>query len=431
MKKTTETVDLKKQVIKSCLGEMNNFFEGETLASSPCKSTLANLPVSMQQAICRDPLSELLNEQNIFSLGENFFKKKAIHEFGCDLATQLIVNFIHFIQRESCKLIDSNDSKETISIVPINQGLESVEKNSCRSSLNPEFFNKLKACLPGNRNMNLENPQNLTLCIEKINNLPLGEKIKLCDNILRALSSDVSTLQVNPNNYFPLSIANSNETFPQNNLYKILSLQRNYSLNIESILLEKLLHYRRIEKIACASLQRDNNAFAEGKPLNELLVKACFTKNTQIKNEPLQIDLCETYTKKIDKDDTSFFCNGTFKFNNFFKSNRFYEEGFHRLQSICNNLIESILNSSEVHQKIYEEKQKDIFEEIRSTNQKNGITSNNLQQVIEQNQSKSMGITTSIYNNSQLFAINPANSNTTIRNVSDSYYYPSNNFSIS
>lgn len=38
------------------------------------------------------------------------------------------------------------------------------------------------------------------------------------------------------------------------------------------------------------------------------------------------------------------------------KSNRFYGEGLQRLQSICNNLIESILNSSEVRQKIYEEK---------------------------------------------------------------------------
>lgn len=57
---------------------MNAFFEGETLASSPCKSTLLNLSVSMQQAICSDLLSELLNEKNIFSLGENFFKKRRL-----------------------------------------------------------------------------------------------------------------------------------------------------------------------------------------------------------------------------------------------------------------------------------------------------------------------------------------------------------------
>jgi hypothetical protein len=77
MKKTTEiAIELKKQVIRSCLGEMSSFFEGETITSSPCKPTLASLSVSMQQAICLDPLSELLNEKNIFSLGENFFKKR-------------------------------------------------------------------------------------------------------------------------------------------------------------------------------------------------------------------------------------------------------------------------------------------------------------------------------------------------------------------
>jgi hypothetical protein len=134
-------------------------------------------------------------------------------------------------------------------------------------------------------------------------------------------------------------------------------------------------------------LQRDNNVLAEGKPLNELLVKVCFTKNTQSKNEPLQIDLCETYTKKIDEEDTSLFCNGTSKCYNFFKSSRFYEEGLQRLQLICNNLTEYFLNSSEVHQKIYEENQGSVFEEIRNTNQRNGITLSNLQQAIEQNHS--------------------------------------------
>ncbi|WP_342227817.1 hypothetical protein [Rickettsiella endosymbiont of Rhagonycha lignosa] len=416
MKKTIEAVDSKKQVIRSCLEEMNGFFSGETLTNSPCKSSLTSLPVSTQQAICFNPLAELLNEKNIFSLGENFFKKKAINELGCDLATQLIVNFIHFIQRKSCQLIDS---KEIISVVPINQGLESVKKNNCRSSLNPEFINELRVCLPDDRRANLEKPENLAICIEKINNLPLGEKIKLCDNILRALSSDVSYLQVEPNNYFPLSTANSDEIFPQNNLYKILNLQRNYSLNIDSILFENLLHDRRIEKIACTSLQRDNDPYAEGKPLNVLLDETCFSKKRQEKNESLQIDLCEIYTKKIDKEDKSLLCNGI---SNFFKSNRFCKEGLQRLQLICNNLTESILNSSEVRQKIYEVKQNDIFEEIRNTNQRNGITSNNLQQVIEQNQSKSMGITNNTYNNSQLFAINPANSNTTLSNLTDSSY---------
>lgn len=427
MKKTTKvTIELKKQVIRSCLGEINSFFEGEAIAGSPCKSTLASLSVSTQQAICLDPLSELLNEKNIFSLGEDFFKKKAINELGCDLATQLVVNFLYFIQRKSCQLIDS---KEIFSVVPINQGLESVKKNSCSSALNSEFINKLKDCLPNSRNMNLEQAQNFTLCIQKITNLPVGEKIKLCDNILRALSSEVSTLQVNPNNYFPLSIANSNETSPQNNLYKILSLQRNYSLNTESILLEKLLLYRRIEKIACTSLQRNNNAFTEGKPLNELLSKACFTRNKQAKNEPLQIDLCETYTKKINEEDRSLFCNRTSEFFNFFKSSRFYEEGFQRLQLLCNNLTGYFFNTSEVHQKIYQENQSSIFEEIRSTNQRNGITPGNLQQANEQNQSRDTNH--SFYNNSSLFAINQTSPNTTLSNLTDSFFYSSNNFSIS
>lgn len=341
------------------------------------------------------------------------------------MATQLIVNFIHFIQRKSCQSIDS---EEIILEVSINQGLESVKKNSCGSSLKLQFINELRACLPDGRRANLEKPENLAICIEKINNLPIGEKIKLCDNILKALSSDASTLQVNLNNYFPLSIANSNGASPQNTLYKILSLQRNYSLNRDSILFVKLLHYRRIEKIACTSLQRDNDPYAKGKPLNILLDETCFAKKRQEKNESLQIDLCEIYTKKIDEEDKNLLCNGT---SNFFKSNRFFKEGLQRLQLICNNLTESILNSSEVRQKIYEEKQNDIFEEIRNTNQRNGITSNNLQQVIEQNQSKSMGITNNTYNNSQLFAINPANSNATLNNLTDSSYYPSNNFSIS
>jgi len=229
---------------------------------------------------------------------------------------------------------------------------------------------------------------------------------------------------VNPNNYFPLSIANSNETSPQNNFYKILSLQKNYSLNTKSILLEKLLRYRRIEKIACTSLQRNNNAFEEGKPLNELLLKACFTKNTQVKNESLQIDLCETYTKKINEEDRSLFCNRTSEFFNFFKSSRFYEEGFQRLQLLCNNLTGYFFNTSEVHQKIYQENQSSIFEEIRSTNQRNGITPGNLQQANEQNQSRDTNH--SFYNNSSLFAINQTSSNLT-----DSFYSPSNNFSIS
>ncbi|WP_339050770.1 hypothetical protein [Rickettsiella endosymbiont of Xylota segnis] len=424
MKNTTETVDLKRQVIRRFLEEMNGFFFRRNTTNSPCRINLSELACFYVTSYL-NPLSALLNEKNIFTLGENFFKKKAFNELSCDLATQLIVNFIHFIQRKSCQSIDS---EEIILEVSINQGLESVKKNSCGSSLKLQFINELRACLPDGRRANLEKPENLAICIEKINNLPIGEKIKLCDNILKALSSDASTLQVNLNNYFPLSIANSNGASPQNTLYKILSLQRNYSLNRDSILFVKLLHYRRIEKIACTSLQRDNDPYAKGKPLNILLDETCFAKKRQEKNESLQIDLCEIYTKKIDEEDKNLLCNGT---SNFFKSNRFFKEGLQRLQLICNNLTESILNSSEVRQKIYEEKQNDIFEEIRNTNQRNGITSNNLQQVIEQNQSKSMGITNNTYNNSQLFAINPANSNATLNNLTDSSCYPSNNFSIS
>jgi hypothetical protein len=78
MKKTTEAVDLKKTSYKELFRGNECFFEREKFVSSSCKSTLANLPVSMQQAICSDPLSELLNEKNIFSLGENFLKKKLL-----------------------------------------------------------------------------------------------------------------------------------------------------------------------------------------------------------------------------------------------------------------------------------------------------------------------------------------------------------------
>jgi len=42
-----------------------------------------------------------------------------------------------------------------------------------------------------------------------------------------------------------------------------------------------------------------------------------------------------------------------------------------------------------------------------------------------------MGIINSIYNNSHLFVINLANLNNTLSNLTDSSYYPSNNFSIS
>jgi len=48
------------------------------------------------------------------------------------------------------------------------------------------------------------------------------------------------------------------------------------------------LHYRQIEKIACTSLLRNNNAFAEGKPLNELLAKLVLQKIANQKMSPPQ-----------------------------------------------------------------------------------------------------------------------------------------------
>lgn len=80
MKKTTEiAIELKKQVIRSCLGEMSSFFEGETITSSPCKPTLASLSVSMQQAIC-------LRNNNAFAEG------KPLNELLAKLVLQKIAN---------------------------------------------------------------------------------------------------------------------------------------------------------------------------------------------------------------------------------------------------------------------------------------------------------------------------------------------------
>lgn len=345
-----------------CVKEFINF--EKKINISNCQITLQSLPFNIQKELCSNPLMHLMQEENIFSFGVNFFQPYASQKMGCNLLTHIMLYPIFSIQKQACSIINYDVSQNNLLL----QSLENLTSNQCSLTLNNEELIHLENCLPNfNIGSDIEQKKNTLLknlasCDVKIIELPVGARIKLCDDIIKALNL-YSPSSFSHTTSFHFKIGDL-KSVTEKRLLAALSFIKNIkNVNFEKIITEKLLQYRKLERRACLSLNREDNFLKKEKPLYELINKVCFLDTTET------MDPCFDIINQLEESDKKNICFESSNLN-VFQESYYFENSLAKIKRICHKIFNPAthsLPSNSTNENISE-----VLKEIKLSNQENG-----------------------------------------------------------
>jgi hypothetical protein len=306
-------------------------------AAKKCRTHLEQLPLPVLEYICNDPLSSIFKEKNIFTLGKNFFTEKTINLLGCNTATTVLLKPIKFIQENACLIVDPEKKQE---IRDFSMGLETIGKR-CSLSVSKTTKQYMNECALNYTNTTAiqELKKNITIrqsvCIEKIKNVPLGDKIKICDDIFNALNPELHDyIAANPlSAFFKLRnrFANAKQHAKRDARCKLNEEQQRRAFWMQSYFMGQRL----MEKTACSQANRTDVPFAKNKPLFNLIKLACFLPPTQTHDKDTEDAVCETFIKNFNHEEKSQLCADPSLIFHDLTLRNFFATGINRIQTLC------------------------------------------------------------------------------------------------
>lgn len=383
-------------VLYACFTEELQFEKDLASIKGKCKSILEKLPVELQEAICNDPIVALFAEKNIFTIGESFFKEKAIATLGCKLATKLILSPLRAVQQQACQLVDFSGEKE-IEYFSFSLDIESIN-DSCSLLVTDETRNVVATCFP-NYTMTAD-PEKImenrmateALCTDNMILLSRGEKIKICDDIFRAFMPEFKSTIGKNKLSFPKQLKNFAKMYGISLKEDSLSLNMSRAERNAHRLLKYFLGHRIVEKTACYDLEREDKPFIKDKPLFNLIKFTCFSSVSIY--EPLPenrsqaiFDLhgltCGSFIDYFNGMEKEQFCHNPSQLFHDLRTSQFFKQGIYHIKHLCNTSAiedEDIIQDDDTK----EENSGETPYMLNNTNVTQGIKNVSLEKIIKQ-----------------------------------------------